>query len=337
MAEKIKSHQFDPGQVILRENTPGDSAYIILSGEVEITKIIEGQRVVLDTLGPGSIFGEMSLLDGSPRSATVTAKVPTLLSIVDRGRFQAILNAIPKEVRPLFSALSDRLRHTSRMVSVLSQRERLLYSICVLIHSQASLKGIARGQGKALSHQDTVLDACRVLAIVHEKIVDIIVLLASTSLIEFAESDRKDDKLIVIPDPQLFGAFIDFLSEKLSYIPGFPLPTRKYSILADKAQEILFFLKNTAGALPTDEEGYSHYDFDRYVKDCISKLGYGVKDAILLLQNLSVSGHVRLEKFSKVVQNKAIVYNAVEIAQAQMILLQADEFEKLYNGLKKAR
>jgi CRP-like cAMP-binding protein len=66
MAGHNKSSKFEPGQVILRENTPGDSAYIILSGQVEISKVIEGQRVVLDRLGPGSIFGEMSLLTEGP-------------------------------------------------------------------------------------------------------------------------------------------------------------------------------------------------------------------------------------------------------------------------------
>jgi len=77
MAETSSLQQFEPGQVIIRENTPGDSAYIILSGRVEVTKRIEGQPVVLVRLGPGSIFGEMSLLDGSPRSATATAMETT--------------------------------------------------------------------------------------------------------------------------------------------------------------------------------------------------------------------------------------------------------------------
>ena len=58
MAEQSKANIFEPDQTILRENDPGDSAYIILSGLVEVSKIIEGQRVVLDRLGPGSIFGD---------------------------------------------------------------------------------------------------------------------------------------------------------------------------------------------------------------------------------------------------------------------------------------
>jgi CRP/FNR family cyclic AMP-dependent transcriptional regulator len=335
MAGHNKSSKFEPGQVILRENTPGDSAYIILSGQVEISKVIEGQRVVLDRLGPGSIFGEMSLLDGRPRSATVTAVEPTLLSVVTSARFQAILNAIPKEVRPLFSSLSERLRHTSRMVSVLGQRERLLYSTCVLLHTLSALKGIPRDQGVALPKRDVILEAIRVLAIVHEKVEEVIDFLAGTELAKLEPGKSTEDTLFVIANSDQFGAFIDFLTEKLSHIPGFPLPSRKYSVLSDKAQEILFFLKNVADSLPRDESGRSHYDFDRYVKESVAGLHWGVKDAILNLQNLATSGHLKLVKFSELVQNKAIVYNAKDISQAQMILLQADDFERIYRKLTK--
>ena len=335
MAEQSKANIFEPGKTILRENDPGDSAYIILSGLVEVSKIIEGQRVVLDRLGPGSIFGEMSLIDGRPRSATVTAIESTRLSIINSSRFQAILNLIPKEVRPLFGSLSERLRHTSQMVSVLGQRERLLYSTCVLLHTFSVLKGIPRGRGVALPKQDIVLEAIRVLAIVHEKIEEVINSLAETDLAKLEAGKGPEDELFVITDSDQFGAFIDFLSEKLSHISGFPLPSRKYSGLPDKAQEVLFFLKNVAENLPRDESGRSHYDFDRYVKESVAGLGCGVKDAILNLQNLVTSGHLKLIKFSDLVQNKAIVYNVKDISQAQMTLLLADDFGKIYKKLTK--
>lgn len=335
MVEQSKTSTFEPGQIILRENTPGDSAYIIFSGQVEVSKVVEGQKVVLDRLGPGNIFGEMSLIDGRPRSATVTAIAPTRLSIINSSRFQAILNLIPKELRPLFSSLSERLRNTNRMVSVLGQRERLLFSTCVLLHTFSALRGIPRDRGVALPKRDMVLEAIRVLAIVQEKIEDVINSLAETDLARLVAGKGPEDALFVIADSDQFGAFINFLSEKLSHIPGFPLPTRKYSVLSDKAQEILFFLKNVAENLPRDENGRSHYDFDLYVKESVEKLGLGVKDAILSLQNLAAAGHLNLIKFSDLAQNKAIVYNVKDVSQAQMILLQADDFEKIYRKLIK--
>jgi len=332
VAEKA-NNVYESGQVIIRENSPGDCAYIILKGKVEITKIIDGQKVVLDTMGPGSIFGEMSLLDGRPRSATVCAVAPTVLSIVDNRRFQAILNSIPREVRPLFASLSDRLRHTSQMVSVLHQRERLIYSASVLAHSICGVKGQPRERGRAINLRDLVYESCRVLAIDHEKIEGIYSTLASTSLALVENAAQEEDRLFVITDMDFFSGFIDFLSEKLSYIPGFPVPGKKYSVLSVKAQEVLFHLKNVAGALQEDSEGCCHYDFDRYVKDCVAVLGMGVKEAILSLQNLSAGGHVKLKKFSEVVQNKAVVYRQDDISQAQLILLQSEEYDKIYRQI----
>ncbi|HUU29293.1 MAG TPA: cyclic nucleotide-binding domain-containing protein [archaeon] len=335
MVKQGNVQNFEPGQLILRENSPGDSAYIILSGKVEVSKVIEGQRIVLDRLGPGSIFGEMSLIDGQPRSASVTAVEPTRLSVIDRPRFQAILNLIPKEVRPLFTSLSERLRNTNQMVSTLSLRERLIYSVCALICTLGSLKGIPREQGFAYPYRELLLEICRVLAFSQKKIEEALDNLAQTELIRLETAGNPDDSLLLVPETELFGAFVDFLAERLSHLPGFPMPSCKYSVLDEKAQEILYFLKNQSGSLPRDDRGRSHYDFDRYVKDSVRILKYGVKDAILQLQKLAGSGAIKLVKFSDVVQNKAIVYNVADISQAQLILLQANEFDAVYKKLMK--
>jgi len=333
MAEQAKIQEFEPGQVILRENTPGDSAYIILSGGVEITKRIEGQRVVLVRLGPGGIFGEMSMIDGSPRSATVTATEPTRVSVIDNRRFQIILNSIPNEVRPLFSALTERLRNTSQMVSSLSLRERLVYSTCSIIRLSAEIMGSPRGQGYSFAYRDLMHELCRILALDHEKIEEALRTLASTELAGIEPGEKPELNVFYVADADQFSGFVDFLSERLSTIPGFPLPARKYCQLSVKAQEILFYLKNQAGRLPRDESGRSHYDFDTYVKESVEGLKYGVKDAILRLQELAAAGAVRLEKFSPLVENKAVVYNVNDITRAQLILLQANDFDAIYKKL----
>lgn len=333
MAESSNTVQFESGQVIIRENTPGDSAYIILSGRVEVSKRIEGQAVVLVTLGPGSIFGEMSLLDGSPRSATARAMEPTRLSVIDRRRFQTIMNAIPREVRPLFSSLSERLRNTNRLVSALSLRERLIYSVCSLINMSLAAQDGSLGEEASLNYRDTLLEICRVLAFSEDRIVQTISDLSGTGLCRIVDAPKPEDKQLVVADPVQFGCFVEFLAERLAHVPGFPVPTRKYSVLSEKAQEVLFFLKNQCGRLPRDRDGRSHYDFDRYVKEIVGGLGYGVKDAILRLQELAASGALRLIKDSPLVEGKAIVYDARDISRAQTVLLQAGDFDRLYTGL----
>ncbi len=73
MVDQFQARTFVPGDVLLREGDTGDAAYLIESGHVEISKMVDGRRVVLNTLGPGAIVGEMALIDRAPRSATVTA------------------------------------------------------------------------------------------------------------------------------------------------------------------------------------------------------------------------------------------------------------------------
>ncbi|MBN2289952.1 MAG: hypothetical protein JXQ83_11520, partial [Candidatus Glassbacteria bacterium] len=281
----------------------------------------------------GGIFGEMSLIDGSPRSATVTATGPTRVSVIDNRRFQIILNSIPKEVRPLFSALTERLRNTSQMVSSLSLWERLVYSICSVIRMSAGVLGTQRERGYQFNYRDLLQEACRVLALTHDKIEEAIRSLASTDLAGIDSGEKPELDVFFIADADQFAGFVDFLSERLSNIPGFPVPSRKYCQLSQKAREILFFLKNQYGRLPRDDSGRSHYDFDKYIKESVEGLHHGVKDAILRLQELAAAGAVRLDKLSPVVRNKAIVYNVEDLNRAQLILLQTEDFDEIYRKL----
>jgi len=68
---------FDPGETILAEGAAGETAYLIVSGRVEVSLGQGARAKVIETLGPGDVFGEMSLIDPAPRSATVRALEPT--------------------------------------------------------------------------------------------------------------------------------------------------------------------------------------------------------------------------------------------------------------------
>ncbi len=108
---------FEPGEVVLEERTNGDEFYVILSGEVEVTK---GGRA-LTVLGPGVHFGEMALVDRSPRSATVKARTKTRLMSLSRGAFYQIVRSEPvlssKLLWSFVQVLSHRLRATNEALS----------------------------------------------------------------------------------------------------------------------------------------------------------------------------------------------------------------------------
>jgi len=97
------------GQTIFKEGDKGDVMFIITEGEVEIH---EGS-VLLENAGPGSIFGEMALIDDEPRSATVVAKTDCRVVPVDRRRFEFMVQETPFFALAVMKVLANRLRKAS--------------------------------------------------------------------------------------------------------------------------------------------------------------------------------------------------------------------------------
>ena len=94
------------GNVIAREGQPGREFFVIAEGRVTVA-MPDGSTVAL---GPGSFFGEMALLDGGPRVATVTAASPVVLLVVDRRSFASLLRETPSVTEKMLAELARRLR-----------------------------------------------------------------------------------------------------------------------------------------------------------------------------------------------------------------------------------
>jgi CRP-like cAMP-binding protein len=94
------------GRVLCTEGEGGDEFFVIVQGEVEVSA--HGRTV--DTLGPGDFFGEMALLDGGPRTATVTTTTPGQLLVLTRPEFVALLERAPSVSRAILLGLGHRLR-----------------------------------------------------------------------------------------------------------------------------------------------------------------------------------------------------------------------------------
>ena len=97
---------FQAGQIIVTQGTPGQAFYLILSGRVEILR--DGQS--LGAFGPGDFFGEMSLLDQAPRSATIRAIEESTCLMLSSWDFKALLEKYPSIAVKLLEVLSRRLR-----------------------------------------------------------------------------------------------------------------------------------------------------------------------------------------------------------------------------------
>jgi CRP-like cAMP-binding protein len=109
--------RFKKGATIIHEGTTGSNAYLILSGSVEVFKKVGGEKLVLSRLVKGNIFGEMSLVDEKPRSATIVALEETEVRILSRERFESMLEQNPRAVIPLLKQVFQRVRYLNQMVT----------------------------------------------------------------------------------------------------------------------------------------------------------------------------------------------------------------------------
>ena len=111
VAKNTTSRRFGRGSTIILAEQQGDAFFIIQKGRVKVSVSREGGReVILSFLGVGQVFGELSLLDGKPRSADVTATEATELIMLRRPDFLRLITEKPSIVIGLLTELASRLR-----------------------------------------------------------------------------------------------------------------------------------------------------------------------------------------------------------------------------------
>ncbi len=94
------------GRVLTTEGDLGREFFVIVRGKVEATR----GSVVIATLGAGSFFGEMALLDREPRTATITTLEPTTVLVITAGAFNSLVQSMPSVDRKMLIVLAERLR-----------------------------------------------------------------------------------------------------------------------------------------------------------------------------------------------------------------------------------
>jgi extracellular factor (EF) 3-hydroxypalmitic acid methyl ester biosynthesis protein len=113
---------FNRDQLVLDENEPLRTIFLIDDGSVRVERQEHGQMVPLAILGPGEFFGEMSFIDGAPTSARVVADQPTRVRIIDEASVDSLVKKDPsfagRLYRSIAAILVERLRRTSMIVSL---------------------------------------------------------------------------------------------------------------------------------------------------------------------------------------------------------------------------
>jgi CRP/FNR family transcriptional regulator, cyclic AMP receptor protein len=120
VANNLRRRRFRRNEVIFHQGDPGDSLHIVANGAVKIVlPSAEGEEAIIATLREGDFFGELSLLDGAPRSATATALEPSETLVLPRPIFLQLLADDPALRDALLSGLARELRRLTAHVEEL--------------------------------------------------------------------------------------------------------------------------------------------------------------------------------------------------------------------------
>lgn len=100
------------GDTLFSEGEPGNSMYVVVSGTADVS--IRGK--VVETAQAGTILGEMAIIDGSPRAATVMTQEGCSLIAIDANRFSALTRDMPDFALHVMRAMADRLRRVGKLL-----------------------------------------------------------------------------------------------------------------------------------------------------------------------------------------------------------------------------
>jgi len=154
-------HRFSSGEVIFRQGDSSSDLYVILGGRVRVTLMSdEGEELVLAEQGEGDFFGEISLIDGEPRSATVVAEKDCTFGVLGRERLLGLIMDEPMVAVELLKSLTFRFRGATareHRLAFLGVRERL----CRFFTQKVMEEGVKEGNGRfrisKMTHRDLAM------------------------------------------------------------------------------------------------------------------------------------------------------------------------------------
>jgi CRP-like cAMP-binding protein len=120
VTDVAETAHFEPDETLFRRGDPGDSVMLVLSGRVRVeSHRSSGELLVMNVIEPGELVGEMAVLEGTTRSATVTALEPCEVLVIPHSEFLALLVNHPGLIVRMLGTATDRLRNlTDRVVEL---------------------------------------------------------------------------------------------------------------------------------------------------------------------------------------------------------------------------
>lgn len=184
LADRLGKRTFGRGVIIFHKDSPGETIYIIESGKVRIFILSElGQELSIRICGMGEVFGELSMLDGLPRSAGAMAMEETHALTLQREDFTELLDAYPRMAKGIIPTLTARVRYATQYAEnliFLSVEGRVAKRLLEL----ADQYGVQTPRGIEIALQLTQSDLATLVGATRERVNKILRALRDLSLIE---------------------------------------------------------------------------------------------------------------------------------------------------------
>ncbi len=178
--------KFTKGYLIVNQDDPGDTLYIVISGHVKVSLLNEdGKEIVLSLMKEGDFFGELSLLDDEPRSASIIAIEDAVLFLVTRRQFYQLIASHPVILKKVIKEICTRLRRADEKIKSLAFFDVYERTIRVL-QQLARDHGIKTKNGIEVLHAPTHQELSTMVGTSRETITRIIkVLKKDRSLVSY--------------------------------------------------------------------------------------------------------------------------------------------------------
>ncbi len=205
----VNVKKYPTDRTIFFQGEPSDSLYMLLSGCVKVTETsAEGHEKILDILGPGEIFGELAMLDGHPRSATVTTCEPTELASISHRDFRPFAAQRPEILWKVTAALCERIRKTSTSMLELSSRE-VPHRLLAALNQLAEKHGQVAADGSCLINlKFGVQDLAAMIGSNPEIVSRLLHRYQEEGLVELGKN-----KQLIVPNPEALARALEYAAE----------------------------------------------------------------------------------------------------------------------------
>jgi CRP-like cAMP-binding protein len=199
--------EFPRGTVLCREGDPGKEMFVLQAGKVTISKQVGDIEKVLTTLGPGEFFGEMSILNNKPRSATATCAEDSKILVIDAKTFEAMIRGNAEIAIRMIKKLADRLQETNEQIETLLFNDA---SSRVVHFLATAAERVARGPA---GHRVDVAPAelAGRVGVRPQQVEDVLQKLVKGKIITL------DKAGITVPDVNKLRQFLEFLQMKAQF------------------------------------------------------------------------------------------------------------------------